>query len=203
MKRKHGWQVWVDFHKDHVIKTPKTMGEIREHITPLCEQEGKAHLIEARTEAMIENVKKSSKLMMNSHVPLKYFGNPEFLGDGRIKQDLAIELKDLINKKDTRLTRKLIDKYVKLVLELWKYGIHEKTYKFYSNFGVIGENVVMIDFLELTSNKKIVIKQLKKRSCDGPWGLRKEVGDKLADYYIKQANRYFTVKSFEKLWKSK
>ncbi|MBS3147793.1 hypothetical protein J4219_02830 [Candidatus Woesearchaeota archaeon] len=31
-KRKSGWQVWVDFKKDHVIKTPKSKKEIAKEV---------------------------------------------------------------------------------------------------------------------------------------------------------------------------
>jgi hypothetical protein len=199
-KRKGGWQVWVEIHKDHVIKTPKTKREIRDHIKPHLKATNKLNELSWRVDAMLRNVKNSIRLIKRSKAPRRLFGNPEFLEDGRIKQDLAIQLEDKMSKANSK---NLIDQYIRLILELWKYGVHEKTFKFYSNFGLIKDKVIMIDFLELTGNKKTVLRQIRKRQCDRPFGLKRVLSEELADYYVKQANKYFTVENFNKNWKTK
>ncbi|MAG50558.1 hypothetical protein CL621_02875, partial [archaeon] len=113
-------------------------------------------------------------------------------------------LKDIINKstpqKDFSKAKKLIDLSINLMIKLWRYGIHEKTFKFTSNIGVINKDAVLLDIFELTDNKMKVKKQIKKKPWDKFERLSKEMPEDLARYFIKQANKKFTIINLNKNW---
>src|SRR3989344_2215845 len=183
-ERKGGWQVWVDFYPKHVIKTQRTKKEMRERIAPYLKSIGKFNELEKRVNIMVKDAKESIKIIRNSNVPRNIIGNPSFLKKGVIKEKRAI------------------DKTIETVLELWKYGIHEKTFKFNKNFGIHNSNVVLVDFLEITDKKIKVKKQLIKK----PWRKIKEfeknISEKILDYWIDEADKNFTIKNLNKYWRT-
>lgn len=207
IKRVDGWQTWVDIYEDHVIKTPKSRREINKKVESWLKVEGKLDQLKWRVDSLHNNIAKSVRLIKRSKVPLKLLGNPDFLEGGRVKQELAEPLEKIINKyinaKDMQNVKSIIDKFIRLTLILWDYGIHEKTFKFDVNFGLIEGEVVLIDLFELTGNKETVKKQIKKRMCDRPWGLNKKYPEFVSNYYVEQSKKYFTLENLEKHWKSK
>ncbi|MBS3086952.1 hypothetical protein J4422_04615 [Candidatus Pacearchaeota archaeon] len=205
-ERKGGWQVWVDFYPKHVIKTQRTKKEMRERIAPYLKSIGKFNELEKRVNIMVKDAKESIKIIRNSNVPRNIIGNPSFLKKGVIKQKRVVSLEDyLINlskKKKVVEAKRAIDKTIETVLELWKYGIHEKTFKFNKNFGIHNSNVVLVDFLEITDKKIKVKKQLIKK----PWRKIKEfeknISEKILDYWIDEADKNFTIKNLNKYWRT-
>ena len=105
-----------------------------------------------------------------------------------------------MNKKE-RL--KLIDKIAKFLLEIWKYGIHENTYKFFSNLGLEKERIVFIDPFEITSKKNKVLKQIKKQKWAKSEKYQKHLSNEEIDYLMKKLNKAFTKENLNKFWKTK
>jgi len=208
IERKGGWQFWVDIHKKHVIKTPKNKKEIRAKAKKYLDLIGKSHELEKRVNNVIEDIKISKKIIEKSKIPRKYLAYPEFLEKGRIKQKRVVNIKDrlkeLIKKKKLGETKKLINKFIKFKKKLWTYGIHEKPIKFHSNFGIIKDEIVLIDIFELTDNKRKIKKQLNKKPWrkDKIW-LKDIFPEEIVDYYIEQADKELTVENLNKYWKSK
>ena len=97
----------------------------------------------------------------------------------------------------------LINKIMKFLLKLWTYGIHEKTFKLFSNLGIDKGKIVLIDVFEITSNKEKVLKQLKKRSWAKPDNYKKHLSNKKVDHLIKKLDKTFTKRNLEKHWKTK
>lgn len=204
---KEGWQMWVELNKDHVIKTPKTKEEVEKNIRRYLKLIKKPEELELRVDRILKDFHKSLQLVHQSKIPRKYLAYPEFLENGHIKQKrvkvIKEELVRLINSNRKKEAYKLIDKTVKFFLVLWRYGFHEKTYKVTSNFGVDGNQIVLIDFLELEGNKKKVETQLRKKS----WHKYREMAKgnypmEIIEYYIKKADENFTISNLDKLWKT-
>jgi len=204
---KEGWQMWVELYGDHVIKTPKFRKEIEKSVRKYLKWIGKPEELKLRVDRGIKDVHKSLHIINQSKIPKKYLAYPEFLEKGRIKQKrvkvVGDELIRLIDLKKKKEAYKLIDKSVKFFMFLWEYGFHEKTFKITSNFGIDGNQIVLIDFLELEGNKKKVEKKLRKKSWHKYKKLSKNYPEEVIEYYIKKADENFTISNLNKFWKVK
>ena len=205
-KRLGGWQMWVELNEDYVIKTPKVRKEIEKNVRKYLKWIGKPEELKLRVDRAIKDVHKSLYIINRSKIPKRYLAYPEFLENGKIKQKrvkvVNEELYRLIDLKRKKEVYKLIDESIKFFMFLWKYGIHEKTYKITSNFGVDGNQIVLIDFLELEGNKKKVEKQLRKKSWYMYKQMAKNYPKEVIDYYMKKADENFTISNLNKYWKN-
>ncbi len=145
-------------------------------------------------------------IVKSGRVPLEMLAFPEFLAGGKIKQKrvkmLSEEFEELISKNNIVQAKRLVDRVIKFILNLWSYGIHEITFKFYSEMGLLNGEIVLVDIGELTDNKKIVEKQILKghKKLED---LRKYHHDKVLDYYREQIKNQLTIKKLNLVWKSK
>ena len=205
--RKEGWQFKIDYHKDYVIKTPKTYAEIRKSVSNYLKFIGKSQKeeLDRLTNKAINDYNTSLKIIKKSNVPKSLLGDITFLKNGKIKQKRAVVLgtriKNLIKKDKTNEIKLLIDKYIILTLELWKYGIYEKVYNFTINNGIIKNKIVLLDLFELTKDIKLIKKQLKNRTWERAYHM-KYVLKEIVPYFKREARKNFTYKNFNKLWES-
>lgn len=201
--RKGGWQCWVDLYDSYVIKTPKNRAEIKQEVEKFLKWKNKLEELNERTDKMLFDVKNSAKIIKKSKIPKRLLADLEFLENGKIKQKKVLVLEETLKKLKGIEKLKLIDKVAKFLLELWKYGIHEKTFKFFSNLGIDKNKIVLIDVFELTSNKNKVLKQIRKRKWTKPEKFQKHLSTKQIDYLIKKLDKTFTEKNLEKFWRTK
>jgi hypothetical protein len=202
-KRLGGWQFWVDLYDSYVIKTPKTRSEIKEEVEKFLRWKNKMEELDERTNKMISNIKKATKIIKKSKIPKKYLAGLEFIESGKIKQKRVIPLDKYLEKLNKKERLRLIDKIMKFLLEMWKYGMHEYTYKFFSNLGLDKGRIVFIDPFEITSNKKKVLEQIKKQKWAKPEKYKKHLSDKEITYLINKLNKTFTKENIKKYWKAK
>ncbi|MAG39351.1 hypothetical protein CMI41_00065 [Candidatus Pacearchaeota archaeon] len=202
-KRLGGWQFWVDLYDDYVIKTPKNRNEIKEEVEKFLRWKNKLDELNERTDKMIFDIKNATKIIKKSKIPKRYLANIEFLEDGKIKQKRVKSLDGVLKKLSKKQRLELIDKIAKFLLEMWKYGIHEYTYKVFSNLGLKKERIVFIDPFEITSNKNKVLKQIKKQKWAKPEKYQKHLSDNEIDYLMTKLKKTFTQKNLNKYWKTK
>lgn len=207
-KRNGGWQMWVDEYDDHVIKTPRTKEEIKKKITKHLQKTGNLSKREEISNKLWSDFRSSIKIIKKSKLPLKYLAYPEFLENGAIKQKkvrtIGTILKEYSKEGKIKESKKLIDKFIKFTLRLWEYGIHEKPFKPTGNFGILGKDIVMIDFLELTSNKTKVQKKLHLKKDKLSRLFPEDRYDvRIREYVAEQVNKYLIKKNLDKCWKKK
>jgi transcriptional regulator of heat shock response len=202
-KRLGGWQCWVDFYEDYVIKTPKNREEIKEKIEKFLRRKNKIEELDKRTNKMISDIKESTKIIKKSKIPRSELANLEFIGKGKIKQKRVAPLDEFLKKLNEKERFKLIDKIIKFLLKLWSYGIHEKTFKLFSNLGIDEDNIVLIDVFEIATNKSKVLKQIKKKSWEKTENYKKYLSEKEINYLIKKLNKTLTIENLDKYWKTK
>ena len=164
--KKGGWQANVRYFKNYVIKTPKTEKEIRDRITPHYRSVGDITRIKEKIKKLKHDWSNSIKIIKSGKVPLKLLAFPEFLKDGQIKQKrvkmLSEEFEYLMAYKKIEEAKKLVDKVIEFILILWSYGVHEMTFKFYSEMGLLDGKIVLVDIGELTDDKEVVVRQILK-----------------------------------------
>ena len=202
-KRLGGWQFWVDLHDTYVIKTPKSRDDIKEKVEKFLRWKNKLDELDERTNKMVLDIKNATKIIKKSKIPRKYLAELEFLENGKIKQKRVKPLDEVLKKLNKKERLKLIDKIAKFLLGLWGYGIHENTYKFFSNLGLEKERVVFIDPFEITSNKNKVLRQIKKQKWAKPEKYQKHLSEDEVDYLMKTLNKTFTEENLNKFWKIK
>ena len=112
-------------------------------------------------------VAKSQTLLIKkklSVLPASLLGNPRFINSYNYKQDKVELLYEYFENHSIEENKAIIKKYLELVVELLKYGIHDYTYKFKNSYGVTSQNeVVFIDFNEITASKDEVLKLVDSR----------------------------------------
>ena len=199
IKRIGGWQCWINFYKDYVIKTPKTKEEIEENVSRYLKSINKIERLEKIVKTMLNDIKKSTKIINSSKIPKRLLGDVEFLEKGKVKQKRAIVLSEALTNSSNE-AKELIKKTTSFLIELWKYGIHEKTFKIWSNYGVLDKRIILIDLFELTNNKEKVKKQIQKRKWNRPEKFRKILSEKLTNYFINELDKKLTIKNLNKYW---
>ena len=201
--RKGGWQCWVDIEENYVVKTPKKRREIEETVSKYLKHIGKIEELEMRVGKMISDVRDSQKIIKNTKAPKRLFGSPKFKTNGKIIQQKAVEFSEFLKGKSDKEIKNLLDRLLDLILELWKYGIHEKTFKFFTNYGIIEEDIILMDFLEITNKKETVEKQIMKGSWNKPDRFLKYLSKDLSDWFTIKASKIFSLKTLEKYWNDK
>ena len=208
-ERLGGWQFWVDIYDDYVIKTPKNREEVEEEVKKFLIWKNKIEELEERTNKMISDVKYSEKIIKRTKVPRKFLADLEFIKEGKIKQKKVVLLENEFNRLSKNEQEGLVKKICKLILELWEYGIHEKTFKILSNFGVNGNyglssgQVVLIDPFEITSDKEKVLNQIINKKWHKPEVFRKHLSEEMTNYLIMELDKTFTEENLNKYWKKK
>src|ERR1700712_5392849 len=133
---------------------------------------------------------------------LSIIGNPIFIGGINYTQDNAAQLKDVLANKSEAESINLLEEFIKVIKELWKYGCHEKSLNFFTNFGLSKDGkVILIDFNEITFNKADVIADVKKMKWLNNWSYA-HLPEKLQNYYRQRLKEEFTVDNLEELWQS-
>ena len=202
LEKKEGWQMNVDIYDDYVIKYPKNKEQITESILPYLKSIGKEEELEERTKNMIDGVNKATKILKEVNMPSKYLARITFLNEGKIKQKKVLLLDQIfITLKNEQQIKKIIDGYINFVVFLWKYGIHENTYKMHSNFGMLEDKLVLIDPFEITNKKEKVLSQIERKK----WAKHSKYGNNLSgemkDYLIKKANEIWTEEKLNEVWR--
>ncbi len=200
---KEGWQCKVLIYKDYVIKIPKTKREITDIIRKHLEKFGDIRDLKERVKKVHGDIEKSIKIIKKSKIPKNLLANPEFLKNGTIKQKKVIVLIDKLSKlaKNDKVeeTNEIIRKAVLFYIELWKYGINEKTLKL-SNLGYHKGKIVLLDFLEITDDKNKISKRLKKKPLINIKHQKNRVPTSILNYFLIELKKNLTVKNLNKYW---
>jgi hypothetical protein len=204
MITKSGWQVDVLICSASVIKKLKTYEKSRERIAPYLRHKGKSEKeIDEAARQAIDDVKRSLRIVKVSNCPGELLGNPVFLDDTRFRQDKAVDLVMMIRARlqegPVYNTQRVLSEYIDFNLELWSYGIYEKTYKL-DNFGYVGERMILVDFLELSDDLEFIKRQLNEANWSRVCG-RYRLPETVNNYFVQEAEKSLTLEHFEAIWR--
>jgi transcriptional regulator of heat shock response len=199
-----GWQVTVKYLKDHVIKTPNTSDRTMKKISEHLQKKNKLEETRELTIKIGKELEDAIKIIQASDIPKKLLAYPEFLEGGKIKQRRVVILdrlfEDLIKKGKIKEAKKLMDRTLEFIVKLWRYGLHEKTFKFYSGYGILDNQIVLTDFGEITDDYEKVKKQLKGKGPNLDY-LKKAYTSELIDYFSEQKKKILTTKRLKENWR--
>tara|TARA_Y100000034_G_scaffold122683_1_gene168462 strand:+ start:68 stop:706 length:639 start_codon:yes stop_codon:yes gene_type:complete len=202
--RKGGWQANIKYYKNYVIKTPKTDKEIRDRIRYHFEKTNTLDKMEIKVKKLKTDWKNSLRIINSGMIPPKVFAYLEFIKGGKIKQKrvrmLADEFEELMSNNNLKESKMLVDKVIEFILVLWQYGVHEVTFKFYTEMGIMDNEIVLVDIGELIDDKDLVRKQLEKGYKKILGDLRSYDHDDVLNYYKKQVKKKLTIKKLDEYW---
>ena len=201
-QRTGGWQVNVEYFEDYVIKTPKTVEEITATVSKYLNHIGKIDELEARVKDMHEDWETGLKIVKSGRIPYKMFGHLEFLDGSRIKQSKVAVLQDIWDElydsgKENEM-KAVVDKSLDFVVELWRYGVADKTFKVGYEYGLMDGEIMLIDFGELTRDRKMIENKVKKRKWEGK--MKEYSHPEVAKYFNERAKEVLTLDVLEKNW---
>lgn len=200
-----GWQANVEYFKTYVIKTPKTEKEISETIERYLRHTDNLDELGTKVKEMQADWDYSLDLVKKKKIPLHLFANLEFLPHGKIKQTRVKMLGDVITSlyKAHKIEgiNSIFDKFFELIIELWEYGVVEKTSKIGQEFGILGERVVLVDIGELSEKKSTAEKQIAEIKWQK--NLSKYCGQEIADLFFKRAKEKLNLELLEAHWGKK
>jgi hypothetical protein len=198
-----GWQVDIEYYDKHVIKTPKSKKDTEKAILKYVELNKKQSKFKKLVKNAKEDLENSIRIVQNSKIPNELLASPEFLDGGKIKQERVTVLDDIFSEliKWGKIddAKRLIDDILNFMVGLWKYGIHETTFKFYSGYGRLGEKIVLIDFGEMTDDFEKVKKQILGKGPTFDY-LKESYTEDIINYFLGQKEKRLTVKALEKNW---
>ena len=196
MKQKElgGWQFNVRVYEDYVLKTPKKRKEIEKSVKKYLYSIGKLDRLNSTVDKIIIDIK-------NSNIPRAFLADLEFLKNEKIKQKRVIPLKEYLEKLNETEKKNLFKDISNFILKLWEYGIHEKTFKLFSNMGFDKDSLVLIDAFELTDNKEKVLNQIEKAPWKKKQKFNKNLSESLRNYLIKELDKRLTKENLDKYWK--
>lgn len=197
-----GWQVNIEYFKDYVIKTPKTEPEIRETIARYLNSIDKIEELDKRVKDMQEGWIRGLDLISKNKIPLKMLGYLEFLENGKIKQKRVRVLEEawneLVKNGKIKEMKILVDRTLEFIIELWKYRIHETTGKIGYEFGLMGKDIILIDFGELSQKESTAEKQIIKKYWEK--SITKYCTKEVVDYFNMKASEVLTIDNLNKNW---
>jgi len=151
---------------------------------------------------MQEDWQEGIRIIGEKNIPKKMLGNLEVLDDGTIKQTKVSVLQDvwaeLYEAGKIDEMKAVMEKTVDFIVELWKYGVHEKTFKVGYEFGLMDGEIVLIDFGELGDEKRVPEKQIQKKM----WikQMVKYSCQEVLDCFNKLADEKFTLEVLNENW---
>lgn len=146
---------------------------------------------------------------------LHLLGNPAF-EDGVIYQEGYESVKDRLED-NFRDYKRIIDDYIDLVHETWKYGFHESTFNFTCSCGYNQQDeMIVTNIAELEFSKEGVREQIKEEKWEtqavSTWMLRElSIRAKLRNptekfnmrkYFLERMDEELTEEKLDELWES-
>ncbi len=133
----------------------------------------------------------------NNHKNL--LANLEFKEE-KIFQNKVTPIIDVLGK-DFNEDKKIIDNYSNFIFECWKEGFADKIYNFTVNNGIDKKgNAFLIDFGEITTNKKDVVKAIISERWKRTGCYRWRIKGTTKKYYKQKMEETLTIENLNKYW---
>ncbi len=160
--------------------------------------------LDSKVEKMQRNFQESLDIIKRKNIPLAMLGHVEFLDGGMIKQKrvLLIQdvLDDLCSRGEVDEFQRILEKVSDFIIELWKYGIFEHTSKIGHQFGMMGEDVVLIDFGEINDCRDSAEKQVRDKKWLEQMARFKYSSKEVLDCFSDVVDRKLTLDFLNENW---
>jgi len=143
----------------------------------------------------------SIEAIKNRDIPVeRLFRIKEIRDNGVVVQKKLRPVEESLE--DGKDFEKVVDDYIDLIHEMWRYGFGDGVYNFTVNNGYDGEDIVMMDFGELFSDKDEVKKRVSNEKWLKQWSYSTLLDDRKKLFEDKMRENV-NVEKLELLWNSK
>jgi len=196
-----GWQYAVYDCGDKVMKAPLSREEMREALLRRDVQYEEGEL-EALIDRLIMDREESIARIQGRCIDRSLLGNPIFKEGGIYLQDKSVTLRDKLNELvgDIEGRHRVVDEYVRFIIECWRRGFSERTYNLTKNNAYNYSGVVLIDFGEITFSKEDVVTDIEDVRWLKSWSFMNDLDPELREYYRKQMKLNVTLENLDKYW---
>ena len=131
-------------------------------------------------------------------------GNIEFFEDFVMEQDKVSILRVYINDSSLSIDfqKKIIDTFIELIFECWKYGFSDRVFNITENTGIDERgNLVQIDCGEIVHEKEDVEELIKTKRWLNSWSYTKDMEiSEIKEYYTQMMDEHITKKNLDMYW---
>lgn len=148
-----------------------------------------------------ESAKQIVKSYVNPAVT-QMFGSPVYQEDGGHLQTVGQELSRVLVQAGDHTAKQLIDKCVRLLIEMWRCGVSDSVFNLTASMQILNdETVIMADFYEITQDLGAVETMLSEQKWRQNRMLASHIHGELAEYVALQFSRNLTVENLRKEWR--
>jgi len=198
-----GWQCNVYLFENYAIKEVKDFDESLRIVRR--QFRGAEKDLKEVVKLALENASRSIALLEEKRPPPELTAYFEPIGNGFFLQHRVQSLGRVIQMLQginaDRDIVNFLEKYLTLVKSLWRYELHETSWKFNKNAGVDrGGSVVLLDCLELSGSISVAESDLKERRWRKMQRIRGVLPLHLVDVFVRMCEETLTVDSLHKEW---
>lgn len=197
----------IDIGKERVLKIPLTTEEAyavvatRRAPNPISNKE-RLRIPQYRGEA-IESCQIMQQLLTTLPSAGSLVGNPIFEEGGVYTQDKVTPLGNRLDTVPRQTAELLLGKYVMSNISCWEFGFAEHVFNFSVNNGTdADDNIVLMDFGEITTNYERVADAVTIRKWLGAYSYASFVDEELKAYYAATAEELLSTESLARSWRS-
>lgn len=127
-------------------------------------------------------------------------GNPLFLNESNYEQDKVITIGEVFENSSLSHQKHIINEYINLIYQTWKYGFSDCIFNFTINNGVVKDGkVIQLDFGEMITTKEGVKDMIQNKRWLKSFSY-KTLPDDLKDYYAKVMSERLNLEELDRLW---
>jgi len=153
----------------------------------------------------VEKEYETAKNIMRSLVnpaPLQLFGSPVYQEDGSHVQTVGQELHRVLVQAGEHTSKQIIDKCVRLLIELWRNGMSETVFNCTSAMQVLPDDtVILTDFYHVSQDVGYIESRLQTQAWRKNRMFKSQLADDLKAYVDLQFSRNLTVEKLRQEWK--
>jgi hypothetical protein len=194
-----GLQYTVYQSGDEVKKVPKSPEDMADYLSKYHED---AEEIQEGVRKAVKRREEVKKRLEGKNVPV--------IASFRFDSDVIFQKKvnvtgDVLENSGLEEKKELIDAYVRLVKDCWKYGIHDMSYNFTLNTGLDDKfRILQIDIGDLIFSRERVRREVSNRKwLEESASYNKHISEKLRPYYRRKMEDKLTVNAFDENWGEK
>jgi hypothetical protein len=181
--------------EDTVKKFPKNEDEMLETLKQWETRQEKAEELVGKGK---ERRRKAVEKLKDSDLPVEeVFGIIGFDGDKVLQKKMTP-----VNEFEGKSFERVVDDYLDLIEELWRYGVGDTIYNFTINNGYRNGQLFQMDFGEVVFEKDRVREEVKKEKWLEKWSYSEDLDAEEQEVFRRKASERLTVERLEKIWKS-
>ncbi|QKQ98144.1 hypothetical protein GKQ38_01240 [Candidatus Nanohaloarchaea archaeon] len=182
--------------EDTVRKVPKSREEMVETIKSW---ESRQESVESLVSKGLDRREKAVGRIVSSDIPERKLFGIKRVEDPEVYQNLMTPVEDFEGKEFPEI----VDDYINLLHELWRYGIGDTIYNFTVNNGYRDGKMFQMDFGEIVFDKARVRSEVEEEKWLEKWSYSEDLTQSQKETFKKKMSEKVTASRLEKHWKRK